>query len=199
MLCYKLQSLGGKCPNSALKLKFRLSGVFDKLIAGLLISPCSFRVLPDDCSLDGFFAKHRPCLTAVSLRLIVSMSIQYAHSVPSALLLNTNLSFACLLGIQLRGIVKLQTVKYFSPYKSLCVTTAHIWVVWFYWLSLEIEFDAHFPPFSLTGLILIECNIDGVANKLSIFKSFSKIISGWLHLCLVQSCLFQSPQQSTIM
>lgn len=93
MLCYKLQSLGGKCPNSALKLKLPLSSIFDKLIAGLLISLCSFRVLPGDCSVDGFFAKRRPCLTAVSLHLLVSMSLPYAHSVPSAPLLNINLSF----------------------------------------------------------------------------------------------------------
>lgn len=100
MLCYKLQSLGRKCPNSVLKLKFPLSSVFDKLIAGLLISLCSFQVLPDDCSVDGFFAKRHPCLTAVSLHLLLSTSLQYAQSDPSALLLNLNLSFICLLGIQ---------------------------------------------------------------------------------------------------
>ena len=94
MLCYKLQSLGRKCPNSALKLKFPLSSVFDKLIAGLLISLCSFGVLPDDCSVDGFFVKRCPCLTAASVHLLVSMGLQYTHSVPSVLLLNVNL-FVC--------------------------------------------------------------------------------------------------------
>jgi len=53
-----------------------LKAVFDKLIAGLLISLCSSQVLPDDCSVDGFWAKNCPWITAQSPHLIASMSLQ---------------------------------------------------------------------------------------------------------------------------
>lgn len=124
MLCYKLQSLGRKCPNSALKLKFPLSSVFDKLIAGLLISLCSFGVLPDDCSVDGFFAKRRPCLIAASLHLLVSTNLKYAHSVPLVMLLNVNLFF-CLFVRQSveRSCKGSEIVKCFALYNSLLALT----------------------------------------------------------------------------
>lgn len=146
MLCYKLQSLGRKCPNSALKLKFPLSSIFDKLIAGLLISLCSFGVLPDDCAVDGFFAKRRPCLTAVSVRLLVSTSLQYAHSVPSALLLNVNLfSVACFLGICLREIA--EECRQWKVFSTVSTNThTHNNVVWFPNCGWRSSLKIHFWP-----------------------------------------------------
>lgn len=83
-----------KCPNSALKLKFSLSSFFDKLIAGRLISPCSFGVLPGDCSVDGFFARRCPCLTLSECTALIRHKPSVCtHRAPLVLLLSINLFF----------------------------------------------------------------------------------------------------------